>query len=187
VYENNTATVIIDVRSIGWALYTMDINLTKYKNAILYFSKYCNNQYLGVTKLNKLLYYLDFISYRDRKTLVTNDVYVHKEYGPVPARVDDVLGELRESGDLDIRNIPYGDGYKAEFVVKTDPDLSVFNNDEKVLLTKICKEFALWSTSKIVNQTHLEAPWFFSDPYEKVDYEYATDIDFFTDREELIV
>jgi hypothetical protein len=36
-----------------------------------------------------------------------------------------------------------------------------------------------WSTDKIVSQTHLEAPWFYSKPYEIVDYAYSKDIDFF--------
>ena len=56
-----------------------------------------------------------------------------------------------------------------------------FNEEEKVLLKNICKEFLDWSTDKIVEQTHLESPWFYSKPFEKVDYKYSSDIDFFTD------
>ena len=43
----------------------------KFKNAILYFVRYCNTKDLGATKLNKLMYYLDFLHYRDFKVSVT--------------------------------------------------------------------------------------------------------------------
>lgn len=152
----------------------------KYKNAILYFLKYCNNQHLGATKLNKLLYYLDFISYRDRETSVTGDRYLHKQYGPIPETVDSILNDLKESGLINIERISCEDGkdfFKHNLI--KDPDLSVFDDYENKLLKNICDEFSLWSTDKIVDQTHLEAPWFYSKPYEEVDYNYAKDIDFF--------
>ncbi len=160
-------------------LENVEINKNKYKNSLLYFIKYCNNRYFGATKLNKLLYYLDFISYRDKKQSVTGDLYVNKDFGPVPSLVDDILSELREDKKLKVERVEYGE--KGTFVYEAlqDPDLSVFNSYEKELLRKICKEFVLWSTDKIVNQTHLEAPWFYSEPYEVVDYEYSKDIEFF--------
>ncbi|OGM92692.1 hypothetical protein A2333_00875 [Candidatus Wolfebacteria bacterium RIFOXYB2_FULL_49_7] len=152
-----------------------------YKNAVLYFIKYCNNQYLHATKLNKLLYYLDFIYYRDNKKSVTGDVYIHQGYGPVPAHIDEVLAELKNEGVIDASIDSYRDGECINFVLTNinKLDESVFLNDQKDLLKNICDEFGNWPTEKIVAQTHLEAPWFYSKPYEVVDYAYARDIDFF--------
>lgn len=163
----------------------MNINLqkSKYKNAILYFIKYCNNQYLGATKLNKLLYYLDFISFRDREKSVTGDVYVHKQYGPVPQDVDEILTELQVEGFLEIERVTYKDGETFHYENKKEPDFSNFDNYEIKLLENICAEFSLWSTPKIVNQTHLEAPWFYSKPFQEVDYNYSKDIDFFLEAQ----
>jgi uncharacterized phage-associated protein len=157
------------------------INEGKYKNAILFFIKYCNNQYLGATKLNKLLYYLDFISFRDNKKPVTDDLYVHKQYGPVPSKIDDVLTDLHEKGFIKISKLElkHNDGDMFRYDTNHEIDLGVFNKYEKDLLGKIVKEFCLWTTDKIVNQTHLEAPWFYSKPYEIVDYKYSNDIEFF--------
>lgn len=159
------------------------LNEQKYKNAVLYFTKYCNNRYLGATKLNKLLYYLDFISYRDRKTLVTGDVYIHKDYGPVPGQIDEVLSKMSAEGKLKIDRVEYGENGTFEYTALTDPDEKVFSDEERGLLQAICKEFAFWSTDKIVNQTHLEAPWFYSKPFDVVDYKYSDDIDFFRSAE----
>lgn len=157
------------------------INEEKYRNAILFFIKYCNNQYLGATKLNKLLYYLDFISFRDNKESVTNDIYIHKQYGPVPSKIDDVITNLHEKGFIQVDKIElkHSDGDMFRYDTTREVDPSVFNKYENDLLNKIVKEFCLWTTDKIVNQTHLEAPWFYSKPYEIVDYKYSNDIEFF--------
>ncbi len=155
------------------------IDQHKYENAILYFVKYCNNSYLGATKLNKLMYYLDFLSFRDTKKSVTGDLYVHKQFGPVPSQIDDVLTKLQSKNILEIKKVQYKDGEIFKYETKQDPDLSVFDTYEKKLLENICEEFCLWKTDKIVNQTHLEAPWFYSKPYEIVDYKYSKDLEFF--------
>lgn len=152
-----------------------------YNNAVLYFIKYCNNQYLHKTKLNKLLYYLDFIYFRDHKKPVTGDIYIHQEYGPVPARADQVLAILKGSNAIDTEAAEYEDGELINFILKDESQFneSAFSADQKKLLKQICDEFGGWPTEKIVAQTHLEAPWFYSKPYEIVDYAYAHDIDFF--------
>ena len=157
------------------------LNERAYKSAVLFFIKYCNNKFLHATKLNKLLYYLDFIYFRDHKKPVTGDVYIHQGYGPVPSRVDEILAGLRNEGAIDIEEVDYKDGELVKFILKNSKKLdeSVFSPEQKMLLKQICDEFVSWSTEKIVAQTHLEAPWFYSKPYEIVDYAYARDIDFF--------
>ena len=152
-----------------------------YKNAILYFIKYCNNKYLHATKLNKLLYYLDFVYFRDHKKIVTGDVYIHQGYGPVPSRVDEILAELKNEGAIDTEAVSNNDVEMINFSLKDDSkfDETIFPADQKKLLKQICDEFGNWPTEKIVAQTHLEAPWFYSKPYEIVDYAYARDMDFF--------
>jgi len=152
-----------------------------YKNAVLYFIKYCNNQFLGRTKLNKLLYYLDFIAYRDWGKSVTGDIYIRQEFGPVPSHIDEVLAFLKADGSIDTQVVPQGGHERIKFELKNNSalDENVFSQQQKELLGNICNEFGSWSRAKIVSQTHLEAPWFFSRPLEIVDYKHAEDIDFF--------
>jgi len=157
----------------------MALNKIKYKNSILYFIKYCNNKYLGATKLNKLLYYLDFVNYRDRKSSVTGDFYIHNHYGPTPSEVNSIVSEMVEKKEVEIKKDPFEDSHTTSFKALKDVNEKVFNKGEKELLKDICKEFSDWSTDKIVEQTHLESPWFYSKPFEKVDYAYSSDIDFF--------
>src|SRR3989339_55411 len=157
------------------------INESIYLNAVLYFIKYCNNQYLHATKLNKLLYYLDFIFFRDHKESITGDIYIHQGYGPVPSQIDEILTNLKKSGCIDTEVVSFNGEEMIKFSLKNESKLDekVFSLDQKKLLKNICDEFVNWPTEKIVAQTHLEAPWFYSKPYEIVDYAYARDIDFF--------
>ena len=111
------------------------LNERVYKNAILFFVKYCNNQYLHATKLNKLLYYLDFIYFRDHKKPVTGDVYIHQGYGPVPSRVDEILATLQNEGAIGTDTVDYKDGELVRFELKdpTQFDEAVFSSDQEKL------------------------------------------------------
>src|SRR3990167_3239646 len=128
------------------------INERLYKNAVLYFIKYCNNKYLHATKLNKLLYYLDFVYFRDHKKPVTGDVYIHQGYGPVPSRVDEILATLKNEGTIDTEAVDYKDGELIHFELK-DPrklDESVFPADQKKLLKQIWEKLGNWPPKKIL-------------------------------------
>ena len=159
----------------------MTMNKLKYKNAILYFTKYWNSKYqnLSYTKLSSLLYYLDFINYRDRKETVTGDFYIKKYYGATPENLLSVLYEMRNSREIKIINLHSISSQPIYFISKKYPDEKVFTKKEIKLLKNICKEFLDWSTDKIVEQIYLEAPYFYSKVFDKIDFNYSKDIKFF--------
>ena len=66
----------------------------KLKNAVLYFVK--QDKTVGLTKLMKLLFYLDFRLYRATGESLTGETYEAWDFGPVPA---DVWRELRHNED----------------------------------------------------------------------------------------
>ena len=57
-------------------------NREKLLNAIIFFLK--NTKYCGITKLCKLLYYLDFMHFRETGRSVTGLDYFAWDFGPVP-------------------------------------------------------------------------------------------------------
>ena len=93
----------------------------------------------------------------------------------------EILTELKAEGLIDTEIISLKNGEMVKFEIKNPKalDEKVFSDKQKKLLRDICNKFGSWSTDKIVTQTHLEAPWFFSKSFEKVDYSYAKDIEFF--------
>jgi hypothetical protein len=126
------------------------------------------------------MYYLDFISYRDKKRSVTGDTYIHLDYGPVPKTINELLVMMKGDKLISAVDVPFKDKKKKEFKALAEPNLEVFDKYETRLLEAICKEFQLWDTQKIVEQTHLESPWLYSEPLDTVDYGYSSDIDLLT-------
>ena len=54
----------------------------------------------GATKLNKLLYYADFVSFAKYGRPLTNAQYRKLPYGPVPTSVDLLKAQLQEARDI---------------------------------------------------------------------------------------
>ena len=160
----------------------------KYINALLYFISYCSNEKLGITKLNKLFYYLDFISYRDRKESVTGEKYIHLQMGPVAPKLQSKIIKIAEEQKLitHIESESSKFGVRNRYHALTSPDLSVFDDYEKELLAYICKTFKNWSTDQMIAQTHSEAPWVFSEANKTLDYKNADDIEFFLEKKDSV-
>jgi len=90
----------------------------KYQNAILYFAKNLTPYQLGKTKLAKLLYYFDFISYRDTGKSVTGTLYYKQEYGPLAKDLTEMIGDLVTEKKLEVNKIMVGEGDKQKINIK---------------------------------------------------------------------
>lgn len=161
------------------------INREKYINALLYFISECGNEKLGITKLNKLFYYLDFISYRDKKESITGETYVHLPMGPFASSLENKIIPLAEKKGVIQHYKEKSDkfGKRNRYKAKVPYDLSIFDEYEKKLLNHICNEFRDWNTDQMIAQTHSEAPWVFSKPNSMLDYNSADDIEFFLENQ----
>jgi len=145
----------------------MQINIYRKKllNAILYFAK--NTKHANLTKLSKLLYFLDFTHFKQMGYPFIGLEYYAFEKGPVPK---DFWLEIRGG------NVPDDFSGKFALIPKTDdfapnykeleiraietPDLSVFTPREKKILEELAfiyKEARAWQISEV---THLpKQPW----------------------------
>ena len=159
----------------------MAIKKEKYINSLLYFISQCNNEKLGITKLNKLFYYLDFISYRDRGDSITGEKYIRLPMGPYASKLVDKIIPIAEEENLITQTKDKSSkfGKRSRYEALVDFDLSVFDDYEKELLSYICETFKNWTTDQMIAQTHVEAPWVFSEPSKALDYNNADDIEFF--------
>lgn len=168
----------------------MAINKQKYINALLYFVSNCSNEKLGITKLNKLFYYLDFISYRDKQESVTGETYLHLQMGPFASQLQEKIIKEAEKQKLITQDkdesIKFGK--RNRYQALATPDVSIFSPYEKELLNYICVTFKDWNTDQIIAQTHSEAPWVFSEANKALDYKNADDIEFFIkDKDSVLV
>lgn len=159
----------------------MAIRKEKYINALLYFISKCGNEKLGITKLNKLFYYLDFISFRDRKESVTGEKYIRLPMGPFASNLQDKIIKEAKKKNLIKQSEEESSrfGKRNRYEALTKVDMSIFDDYEVKLLNKICSTFKDWTTDQMIAQTHSEAPWVFSEPNKTLNYKDADDIEFF--------
>ena len=145
----------------------MQINYYRRKllNAVLYFAK--NTKHVNLTKLSKLLYFLDFTHFKQTGYPSIGLEYYTFKRGPVPRdfwleiRDGNVPDDFRGKFALIPRTDDFAPAYKELEIraIKT-PDLSVFTPREtKILedLAFIYKDARAWQISEV---SHLpKQPW----------------------------
>jgi uncharacterized phage-associated protein len=145
-------------------------------NAIVYFCR--NTKYCGKTKLMKLLYFLDFIHFKQTGKSVTGLDYYAWKMGPVPK---DLYEEL-DSMNLDLAkaiNILPLDQFQ-KICAKQKFDDRYFTPRQMKLLKTISDIFLDAKVELMVESTHLKNhPWDKTikqkGEFQKIDYMLAVD------------
>lgn len=156
------------------------LNKEKYIHSILFFLEKINNQYLGKTKLMKLLYFLDFGFYENHGESITNDKYVWYPHGPFPSRADTVLNYMERNNLIERSTIKFGMKKQERYIANEKFNRSYFSSEEMQAIERVAINFEDYSTQAIEDEAHRDIPWLLSKPPggEKVgqgyiDYELA--------------
>ncbi len=130
------------------------ISLSRLKNIMLYILDKGGD--VWCTKMNKILFYIDFLSYRERGIAMSGLTYRAIEFGPVPERWDKVYSEFPE-----IRQELKKAGEFVGSVLRATEkaDISVFSEDEVKILEQVCTAFENCSSRDISNLSHQETAW----------------------------
>lgn len=128
-------------------------------NAVLYFSQ--KTKFCGKTKLMKLLYFLDFLHFKQTGKSVTDLNYFAWEQGPVPKTF---FEEISGSPNKDLKSLVTikNTGEFQQIVPKKGkkPDLDFFSPRESKLLEKISFIFRDVQAKDISDISHLpNEPW----------------------------
>ena len=128
-----------------------------------------------VTKMNKLLFYSDFIKYKRDGFGLTGLEYRAITYGPVPRDYGEIYSKA-EGIDMDEHIYPNG---TSGILLRTNekPNMTVFSETEKEILQEVCERFRYYSAGEISEQSHKENGWqkcFPTNSY--IPYHYAFDI-----------
>lgn len=137
----------------------------KLLNAVLFFAK--NTKYVNLTKLSKLLYFLDFTHFRQTGYPSIGLKYYTFQKGPVPKdfwleiKDGNVPEDFRDKLALIPRTDDFAPDYKElEIRAIETPDLSVFTPRETKILENLAfiyKDARAWQISEV---SHLpKQPW----------------------------
>ncbi len=132
-----------------------ELSLERLKKIIIYILNNCET--VWVTKLNKILFYLDFCAYRNFGQAMTGLSYRAIDYGPVPDKWEKVYSEFDE-----VQQIPKQIDKCSGNIIKTDTiikDLSCLFEKEQELLKYICQNLGKKSATALSKLSHEEDVW----------------------------
>lgn len=130
------------------------LSLNRLRNIMLYILNRCDE--VWCTKMNKLLFYTDFMSYRERGMAMTGLSYRALDFGPVPERWDRVYSEFPEVRQ-ELRQV--GDFVGSVLIASEESDCSMFTDAELKVLDSICTHFSKMSSREISRISHDEDAW----------------------------
>ena len=146
-------------------------NGEKLLNMVLFF---CENAGEYPSKLNKLLFYSDFLSYKLNRISISGSRYAHASFGPVPNCYRTFYGFISDlDGPIMEKEVDFGEYIGCKYISVLAPDLSVFSEIERNILLRIRRHFFNYSAKRIEEESHKEAAWINTRDGQLIDYSLA--------------
>jgi len=128
---------------------------------------------LTKTKLNKLLFYIDFLSFKQNNCSITGAVYAHLPYGPCLESFDTVISSLVEENILGVKEVIYQDKSYEVLEPLKEPKTDIFTKDELNLIETILEKLSGLSASELSNISHKEKAYTATKNGELIEYSFA--------------
>lgn len=109
-----------------------------------------------VTKMNKLLFYADFIHYKKHGYGITGITYRALPFGPVPEHWGTLYNSLP---GIDMEEFVYPSGQSGIKLEATENTDNILNESELRTIEKVCSLFSNMSAGEISQTSHLEKGW----------------------------
>jgi hypothetical protein len=113
----------------------------------------------GATKLNKILFYSDFLAYGFFRKPITGATYQRLDRGPAPRQLMPTLAELAEKGDAVVAPSTHYGYEQKRLVPLRDANLSLFSADEIALVDHVIQMLCDHNGSQVSALSHAEAAW----------------------------
>lgn len=145
----------------------------KLRELVLYIAGQCEgDRTFGAVKLNKILFYADFISFAEHGEPVTGVQYKKYPLGPVPVVLKRERKKMEADGDIVIRKKTYYGGTQHRVTPIREPDFEKLNARDIALVDHIIKAFANHSGGAMSDLSHDRA-WRNASEGDTIPYEAA--------------
>jgi hypothetical protein len=145
----------------------------RFKELVLYVCQKCATHPLfGATKLNKILYFCDFLAYARWGKPVTGFEYYRLPNGPAPRRLTEIRDQMIAARELAIQPVPFPNGKTQHRPVNLrDPRLDSFTPQEIALADTIIDALRDATAEEVSLLTHRMVGWKVASTYETIPYE----------------
>ena len=128
-----------------------------------------NIKRLTKTILAKLLWYVDFLSYKEYNQSITGLKYIHNYYGAYPVGFTDKLSNEK----ILIRDAYCDINDSYVYIIESCKSDKVFDNEQILVMNKVIEKFKDYNTKDIVEYMHKEVAYTDTKDNELISYEYA--------------
>ena len=143
------------------------------REMILYITeRHLDDSTFGATKLNKILFFADFLSYFETGLPVTGVAYRKDEFGPVPADIEKILKQMETSDEIAKRFFGGGWFKKTIYRPKRKADLAAFTKDQIAQVDAAIKMLAGKTAEDASDLSHKRF-WRIARLGELIPYEFA--------------
>lgn len=152
-------------------------NFEKFTEMVVYFSERIEP---FKTKMNKLLFYADFLMFKQSCFSISGMRYKAINMGPVPNNFQSIFEYLANKYEIDICTTEFADGHTGErFKARKERPFNadLFSTNELEVLDKVATMFKSTSTNDIIELSHLEEAWKRNEKGKNIiSYEYAFEL-----------
>ncbi len=127
------------------------------------------------TKLHKLMFYIDFLAYKEIGHSITGTVYVKLPYGPVPNGFQTALELMEGNGLINVIERYPQEGDAVTYIIQSSKpvygiDLS---EEEKKIIDFVISKLATKKASELSEMSHEEIAYQETEEKRKIDYGLA--------------
>lgn len=143
----------------------------KLKELILYIAQRCESDpAFGATKLNKVLFFSDFIAFRRFGKPITGHPYFKLPQGPAPRRMLPILKQLEKDGSF--KNV---ERWVGAYQVKKptslrEPNLAGFSAEEIAIVDEMIAQCAAMTAKQVSDFSHQFIGWQVANAEEDIPY-----------------
>jgi transcriptional regulator with XRE-family HTH domain len=161
-------------KKVGERIAVPTLQINKFKNVLLYILERCAGKpNVGETVLYKLLYFCDFNYYELYEEHLTGAKYRKLPYGPVPQRLDTIINQMLDKGQLQRVKTEYHGYPQTRYLPLVKANLTELMASEKDVIDRVVVQMSDWSAAMLSNYSHGDKPWKATDNNEEINYELA--------------
>lgn len=138
---------------------------------VLYIAQKCEyDPRFGAVKLNKALFYADFLAYARLGRPITGSTYRRLQHGPVPRALPPVRDMLVVAGRAAIKTAHYHGFEQQRMVGLDDADLDLFTAREIALVDEVLDIIQYKNAKELSDLTHEFRGWELAEHGEDIPY-----------------
>ncbi len=144
----------------------------KFKSMILYLLE--KNNGLFKVKLNKLLYYSDFLFFKHHSISITGVRYKRIQFGPVPNNYEHYLAKLQSNGDIEVNEVHFPNGFIGEeYINKQKVNKDIFSQMELDVIDRVDTFFKAYNSTSISDFSHNDDSVLSANEMDLINYEFS--------------